>query len=37
MIQSDIGPMSDVNHPLAELQRQLFDRTTNLRVLAERF
>jgi hypothetical protein len=37
VIQGDIGPESEVNHPLAELRRQLIDRRANLRVLRERF
>src|SRR6266849_4125367 len=32
MIQSYISPMSKLNHPLAELRRQFFDGTANLRV-----
>jgi hypothetical protein len=28
--------VSELNHPLAELRRQLFDRTTALRMLGER-
>ena len=37
MIEGDIGPMPEFNHPLTELRRQLFDRAANLWVLAERF
>jgi hypothetical protein len=37
MIQGDIGPLSEVDHPLAKLWRKLFGRTADLRVLAERF
>ena len=36
MIQSDIGSLPEFNHLLAKLGWQLFDRTANLRVLAER-
>src|SRR5258706_9350790 len=37
MIESDIGSVSEFNHPLAELRRQLFDRTATLRMLRKRF
>jgi len=37
VIQSDIRPTSEFNYPLTELRRQLFDRTANFRMLAERF
>lgn len=37
VIQSDVGPMSEVNHPLAELRRQLFNGKANLWVPAHRF
>jgi hypothetical protein len=37
VIQGDISAMSEVNHSLAELRRQLFDWTANFRVLAEHF
>lgn len=37
VIESDIGPMSEVDYPLAELWRQLIDRTANRRVLHDRF
>ena len=36
VIQCDVGSMPEFNHPLAKLWRQLFDKTANLRVLAER-
>ena len=36
VIQGDIGPLPEFNHPLAKLRRQLFDRTATLRMLAER-
>jgi hypothetical protein len=37
VIQGDVGPLPEFNYPLAKLWRQLFDRTANLQVLAERF
>jgi hypothetical protein len=37
VIQGDVGPLPEFNHPLAELWWQLFDRPANLRMLAERF
>ncbi len=37
VIQGDIGPLAKLNYPFAKLWRQLFDRTSNLRVFAERF
>ena len=37
VIQGDVGPVPEFNHPLAKLRRQLFDGTASLRVLAERF
>ena len=37
MIESDIGPAPEFDHPLAELQRHFFDGAANFRMLAQRF
>lgn len=37
VIQGDVGPVPEFNHPLAKLQRQIVHETANLRVLAESF
>jgi len=37
VVQGDVCCMSELDHPLAKLWRELFDRASNLRVLPERF
>jgi hypothetical protein len=37
VIQSDISSVAKVDHPFSKLRRQLFDRSANLWVLAQRF
>jgi hypothetical protein len=37
VIEGDVGSLPKFNHPLTKLWFQLFDRTTNFRVLTEGF
>jgi len=37
VIQRDVRPPPEFDHPFAKLRRQLFDRAANLRMLAECF
>jgi hypothetical protein len=37
VIQGDVGPRAEFDHPLAKLRRQIVYKTANLRVLAECF